>query len=136
VLVLRSPEQTWRIADSAIRRLVETRFMQICAGEPYNAERHGYMIVVEPGDDVDAIERESDCPILSDLLGDACFGQPEFTPAAEVIEEHCSCYELVFIFTDDGYGIEIFVPKVDGVDRELLAMCEQFAVPARDVAQQ
>ena len=42
----------------------------------------------------------------------------------------------MFIFTDDGYGIEIFVPKVEGVDPELLAMCRQFAVPARDVAQQ
>ena len=53
-----------------------------------------------------------------------------------MIEEHRSCYELVFIFTDDGYGIAIFVPKVEGVDRELLAMCAQFAVPTRDVAPQ
>ena len=53
-----------------------------------------------------------------------------------MIEEHRSCYELVFIFSDDGYGIEIFVPKVDGIDPDLLAMCRQFAVPARDVSQQ
>jgi hypothetical protein len=43
-------------------------------------------------------------------------------------------YALVFVLNDDGYGIEILVPKADGVDRELLAMCAQFAVPAPDIA--
>ena len=136
MLVLRSPAQASRIADAAIRRLVETRFMQVCAGEPHDPDRHGYTIVVEPGDTVQTIKRQSGVSVLTDCFGEARFGDLEFTPAAEVIEEHRSCYELVFIFTDDGYGIEIFVPKVDGVDRELLAMCRQFAVPTRDVAQQ
>ena len=57
MLVLRSPEHASHIPDPAIRRLVEMRFMQVCAGEPYDAGRHGYMIVVEPGDSVDAIAR-------------------------------------------------------------------------------
>jgi len=135
VLVLRSPDEATRIADPAIRRLVEMRFMQVCAGETYDPDRHGYMLVVEPGDSVEAIERESGCPMLRNTFDDARFGDPEFTPAAEVIEEHSNCYELVFIFSDDG-GVEIFVPKVDGIDPELLAMCRQFAVPARDVSQQ
>jgi hypothetical protein len=92
--------------------------------------------VVEPGDEVDALEKASGCPVLRNTFDDARFGDSEFTPAAEVIEEHAGCYELVFIFTDDGYGIEIFVPKADGVDPELLAMCTQFAVPAADLARQ
>ena len=71
-----------------------------------------------------------------DSFGEARFGDPEFTPAAEVIEDRGAVYELVFISTDDGGGIAIFVPKADGVDSELLAMCRQFAVPARDVAAQ
>jgi hypothetical protein len=81
------------------------------------------------------VQTESGCPLLVSWLGDARFGDPEFTPAAEVIEEHRSCYELVFIFSDEGNGIEIFVPKVDGVDTDLLAMCAQFAVPASDLTQ-
>jgi hypothetical protein len=130
VLVLRSPHQAAHIADPGIRRLVETRFAQVCAGEPHDPNRHGYMIVVAPDDSVEAIERESGCPVLRNTFDDARFGDPEFTPAAEVIEEHRGCYELLFILTDDGYGIEIFVPKVDGVAPELLAMCAQFATPA------
>ena len=127
MLVLRSPDEATRIADPAIRRLVEMRFMQVCAGELYDADRHGYMLVVEPGDTLQTIERESGVPVLTDLFGEARFGDPEFTPAAEVIEEHSNCYELVFIFSDDG-GVEIFVPKAAGVDPELRAMCAQFAV--------
>ena len=136
MLVLRSPDDASRIADPEIRNLVKLRFAQICSGETHDPDRHGYMLVVEPGDTVQTIERQSGVPMLTDLFGEARFGDPEFTPAAEVIEDRGTVYELVFIFTDDGYGIEIFVPKVDGVDRELLAMCRQFAVPARDVAPQ
>jgi hypothetical protein len=68
--------------------------------------------------------------VLADVFGETRFGDPEFAPAAEVIENHGACYELVFIFTDDGYGLEIFVPKTDGVDPQLLATCRQFAIPA------
>ena len=80
------------------------------------ADHHGYMIVVELGDSVEAIERESGCAVLTSASGDARFGDPEFTPAAEVIEEQEACFELVFVFTDDGYGVEIFVPKVEDTD--------------------
>ena len=136
MLVLRSPGEVSRIADAEIRPLVALRFAQVCAGESHDPDRYGYMIVVERGDSIAAIEREGGFPLLTDSFGETRFGDPEFTPAAEVIEDHRSCYELVFIFTDDGYGIEIFVPKLDGIDQELLAMCRQFAVPARDVAPQ
>jgi len=136
VLVLRSPDEAARIADPEIRNLVKLRFAQVCSGETYDPDRHGYVLVVELGDTVQTIERQSGIAVLTDSFGDTHFGDPEFTPGAEVIEKHRSCYELVFIFTDDGYGIEIVVPKIDGIDPELRAMCRQFAVPARDVSQQ
>ena len=110
------------------------RFAQILDGEAYDCDRHGYMIVVEPGDSVTALEEESGCPILSDLFGDTRFGDPDFTPATEALEEHASCYELVFIFSDEGAGVLIFVPKVDGIDPELLAMCAAYAVPAAEMS--
>ena len=45
MLVLRSPDDASRIADPDIRKLVQLRFAQVSAGEPYDPERHGYMIV-------------------------------------------------------------------------------------------
>jgi len=133
MLILRDPKLTSRIADLGIRRLVEQRFMQICAGEPFDSDLHGYMIVVEPGDSVAVLEEESGCPILRNAFDGARYGDPDFTPAAEAIEEHAGCYELVFILNDDGYGIEMFVPKVDGVAPELLEMCATFAIPAEEL---
>lgn len=134
MLILGSPELTTRIADSRIRELVEVRFAQILNGEPYDRNRHGYMIVVEPGDSVKELEEASGCPILSDSLGETSYGDPEFAPATEAMEERVSCYELVFILSDDGAGVEIFVPKVEGVDPELLAMCATHAVPTEELS--
>jgi hypothetical protein len=131
VLVLRSPEQASRIADAAVRELVRLRFAQIAAGEPYDPDRHGYTIVVEPGDTVDAIERESGCSVSINALDEA--REPLYL-GAEVVEEHRGFYEVVFILNDDGFGIEIIVPKAVGVDAEILAMCARFATPALDRA--
>jgi len=50
VLVLRSPDEATRIADPEVRNLVRRRFAQVCSGETYDADRHGHMLVVEPGD--------------------------------------------------------------------------------------
>lgn len=54
--------------------LVEQRFREICAGEPYDYDSHGYMIVMEPVDSVDALEEGSSCPILRNLFDDTHFG--------------------------------------------------------------
>ena len=54
MLVLRNPAAVKRIPDPAIRALVDQRFQHICEGQPYDYDEHGYMIVVEPGDTIEA----------------------------------------------------------------------------------
>ncbi len=130
MLILRGPELASRIADPGIRQLVEMRFDQICAGEPYDYDLHGYLIVVEPGDTVAVLEEASGCPILRDLWDETVFGDPEFVPAAEAIEVHAGCYELTYVLSDSGFGVGIVIPKVAGIDPELLRMCAAYAVPA------
>jgi hypothetical protein len=110
------------INDPNIRCLVERRFNQLGASD-------GQMIVVEPGDSVEALEKSSGCPILRDLFDECRFPDDGFAPAFEVLEDHGCCYEMVFIFTDNGSGVELFIPKREGVDPQLLAMCAQYAVP-------
>lgn len=130
MLILRDPALAVDIAHPGIRNLVEQRFVEICAGETYDYDLHGYMIVVEPGDGVAALEKESNCPILRNLFDDARFGDLDFAPCFEVLEDHPGCYEMVFIFSDSGFGIVFFIPKQKGVDADLLAMCAEYAVPA------
>jgi hypothetical protein len=130
MLVLREPRFASRIADPGIRALVELRFAQIGRDESFDADQHGYMIVVELGDTVQELEQETGCAILHDLFDDTGFGHPDFTPSFEILEEHYGCFEMLFITNDDGFGITLFIPKTEGIDADLLAMCAEYATPA------
>ena len=130
MLVLRDPSMASSIAADDLRALVEQRFEEICDGEDYEADLHGQFIVVEAGDSVEVLEAESGCPILRSYIGNARFGDPEFKPVFECLDEHAFCYEMVFVPGDGDFGIVIFIPKQDGIDPDLLAMCAEYAEPA------
>ena len=130
MLVLRDPELISSISDLDLRTLVEQRFIDICAEDDYDADIHGYFIVVEPGDRSEDLEEECGCPILHSLIGNARYGDPDFTPCFECLEEHAGCYEMVFVPSGGDFGVVIFIPKQLGVDAELLALCAEYAVPA------
>jgi len=51
--------------------------------------------------------------------------------SAEFLEDHGCCYETYILGGD--FGIGIFVPKQDGINPDLLAMCLAYAVPATDL---
>ncbi len=130
MLVLRDPSVASGIADNDLRELVEQRFEDVCDGEDFDTDLHGQFIVVEAGDSVEALEAESGCPILRSYIGTARYGDPEFKPVFESLEAHTCCYEMVFVPGDGDFGIVIFIPKQDGVDPDLLAMCAEYAEPA------
>lgn len=130
MLALRAPALVNNITDPEIRSLVEQRFAYICVEEEYEADLHGYMIVVEPGDSVAELEQESGCPILRNLCNEIRFGEPGFRPCFEVLEEHAGCYEMVFVPSDGDFCIVIFIPKQEGIAADLLAMCAEYALPA------
>lgn len=120
MIVLNDISSIGLVDDPNLRGFVERRFQEL--GE-------GQMIVVEPGDSVEVLEQESGCPILRDLFDEARFGDEDFAPAFEVLEDHGVFWEMAFIFSDDGCGVELFIPKHEGIDPELLSMCVQYAVP-------
>lgn len=134
MLILRDPALASSIADPEIRGLVEQLFIDICDGEPYEYDLHGYMIVVEPGDTVEALEKESNCPILHNRNGDVRFGDPAYAPSFEFVAEHVGCYEMVFVLDDSGFGVDFFIPKTGVIDAELLALCARYAEPSPEVS--
>jgi hypothetical protein len=119
MLILNDPALVNRIPDSDIRNLAQQRFSEICAGELYDNDLHSYMIVVESGDSVEVLEQEIGWPILHNFFDDTRYGEPDFSPPFEVLEEHASCYEMVFILSDGGSGIAILIPKHPGIDADL-----------------
>ena len=88
MIVLRDPQATSQITDPYIHELVSLRWSQVLAGEPYDYDRHGYMVVVEPGDTVEQLEQEIGLPILHGLFDDVPFGDDDFTPCFDILEEH------------------------------------------------
>jgi hypothetical protein len=88
------------------------------------------MVVVEPGDTLQSLEGESGVPIATNPFDDSRFPDPGFVPVCEYLEERSQCYEMMFLFSDDGAGTNFFIPKSHGMDADLLAMCAAFTVPA------
>ena len=134
MIVVSDPSGIERIGHPGIRELVRQRLIQVSAGEPHSPDRHGQIIVAEPGDAAERLEGACGCALLTDPWDDVPFGHPDFTPSCEVLEEHPDCFELGFVLNDDGFFVALFVPKADGMDPRLLAMCRQFATPANDPA--
>jgi hypothetical protein len=131
---IRGPAQARRIDDPDIRRLIEQRFTQVCNGDPYDADVHGEMIVVEAGDTLPSLEGESGVPIAGNPFDDSRFPDPDFVPVCEYLEEHSHWYEMTFLFSDAGAGINFFVPKSPGIDADLLELCARFSVRAPELA--
>lgn len=129
MIILHGPSLIHSIADPSIRDLVSYRFSQILSGETYDYDRHGYMIVIEPGDSTESLESETCCSIIRNALDDTHYGQAGFTPCFEVLEEHSHCFEMLFILNDEGFAIDFFIPKHSGIDPRLLALCAEYAMP-------
>ena len=121
MLILKSPSSFDSITDPDILKLVKLRHDQL------GDEMFGSLTIVEAGDSLSDIEEEIGFSILTNLFDDVRYPDPDFVPCFEVLEDHGTFYEMVFILSDGDDAIEIFIPKT-GVDQLLLAMCSQFAV--------
>ena len=132
MLFIRGPDEICRIDDPDLRQLIERRLAEICNGEPHDRDVHGEMIVVDVGDGAGDLERVVGFPILTNPFDGHHYGHPDFVPACEVIEDHGHCHEMVFVLSDEGTGVILFVPKHPSIDPELTAFCTAFAVPAID----
>jgi hypothetical protein len=121
MLILKSPSSFESITDLDILKLVKMRHDQL------GDEMFGSVFIIEAGDSLSDIEQEIGFSILTNLFDDKRYPDPDYVPCFEVLEDHGTFYEMLFIFGDGDDAIEIFIPK-HGVDNELLAMCSQYAV--------
>jgi len=140
MIVLKDPAQLSAHYDHATSALliaslctvIQQRFQDMSEGERYDPEEHGYIVIAEPGDDMEALEEES-CPIFSDWLGGSSYPDAGFAPSFEYLAEYPLCYEMVFIANDSGFAILVFVPKLTGINEQLLSLCRDYAEPSTDL---
>lgn len=127
MLVLRDPAHLAGVEDEAVRRLVASRMAAVSPDLPCP------FVVVEPGDACADVQQHLPLPLLGGD-GEPVYGEPDFCPWSEWIQEHETCFEAVFITGDDGAGAVVLVLKLPGVDGGLLRMCAEFATPDPDQA--
>ena len=112
-----------QISNIAIKDLIRKRIdslNDLDAGDLCN------MLVVEGSDTLESLSAQLTFNILCNRLTGIRFDQEGFTPSFEFIEEFPSCFDMVFVLSDDGFGVELFVPKEKGINSELIAMCRTF----------
>ena len=127
MIVVRDQHSTHQISNPQIKQLVQQRINDL-AGQDIGEWEFGYFLVIEFTDTIQAIKAQVGFDILCNRFTGVRYDQSEFTPSFEFIEEFPACYDMVFVLSDDGYGVEVFIPKEDGIDPDLIAMCERYAV--------
>jgi hypothetical protein len=113
-----------------IRQYILESIAKFTNGATYEPSIYGHFALVEPGDTTADIEAATSCQIMHDRFNNSRYGEAAFQPSFEWLVEHLTFYEAVFVLSDDGYGIDLLIPKAIGIDAELLAMCAKYAVPA------
>jgi hypothetical protein len=117
--ILRHPDEVLvfvqNYSDPCITALIQQRLEEL-TDECTSMEELVVVVILESGDDIRQLHSQMDLQILTD------FGDPLW----EVIEEHATCYELVFVLSSSGYGALVFAPKAEAAP-DILALCRQHA---------
>jgi hypothetical protein len=110
MLILKGPSQLNSITGSDSLKLANLRLAQL------NSILHNQMIIVEPGNTVDNIEKEIGFPILINFFDNIRFPCPDFD--CKALDDHNGCYEMVFILADGVDAVETFITKT-GITTQL-----------------
>ncbi len=125
-------------ADPCMRQLIADRAefvrneIDASDGEYHDIGELLNFILVEPGDTLQAIDAEMDGAFLVDHYGGRRFGDPAFVPPFESLDEHDTFYDIEFIQSDEGFAVQVLVPKTAGIDPYLLQLCAAHATPCQE----
>jgi hypothetical protein len=132
MISLRDPAELDQVADPFIRALIAARLAAL-ADEGVADDDLAEYIVVEAGDQISALEATGSIWITSSPFSDARYGDDDFAPCFEMLEEHAGhCFEMVHILNDSGFAVTTLVPDAPGIDEELIRFCREFATPSPD----
>lgn len=109
--------------DCRLKQLLTLRRDQL--GGDINDMAH--FAIVQPADTAADLEQTISFSIFQNPADGSCQGEPDFSPGWEWIQDHGFAYELCFIMDDSGFGHVVIIPKQQGVDPELLNLCQQYA---------
>ena len=101
------------ITDPNISNLIHRHIEALADDIEFDSAVHGYFVVLEAGDTVEAINDRVGFDVL--------------TKPVEILEDCGAFWSALYIVDDTGYGIELFISKTDANDPRLLALLEAFS---------
>ncbi len=104
-----------RNPEPCISALIQQRIQEL-VDEDTTMEELVVLVILESGEGVEHLQTQLDMHVMTTA------GYPLW----EVIEEHATCYELVFVLSSSGYGALVFVPKA-GSAPDILDLCREHA---------
>ncbi len=118
--VLRHPEEVLAFLedypDPCVTALIRQRMTELIDDDT-SMEELVVFVILEAGESIDQLQTQMTMQIMTD----------QGVPLWEVIEEHNTCNELVFVLSSSGQGILVFAPK-NGCATDILALCQANAV--------
>jgi len=130
--ILRDPAEVDELPSGLVRSLLHQRMAELSIDEPFDPAIHGYFVIVETCDAIGDIEQATGCRLRSNRFSTARFGDVGFVPDWELLEFHPASstepgyFEFTFVLSDDGFGVVLLSPDIDGLDPDLLALCRTY----------
>jgi len=131
--IMRDPTDVDALPAGRVRSLLLQRIAELSIDEPFDPAVHGFFVIVESGDGIDDIEQASGCSLLSNRFSPARYGDADFVPDWDLLEFHPGSegepgyFEFTFVLSDDGFGVVLLSPDIEGIDPDLLALCLTYA---------
>ena len=117
--ILRNPKEVLAFiesySDPCVTALVQQRMVELI-DEDTSMEELVVIVILETGEGIEQLQNQMDIQVMSNLS----------RPMCEVIEEHATCYELVFVLSSSGYGNLVFAPKAECAS-DILDLCREHA---------
>lgn len=110
--------------DCDVRKLLAAHVARLSEYEGHGLGELVRFIVFEHGDTVTDLDAALGFPIMTNRFDGIHYGEPNFSPSWEVAEEYSHWYELIFVLSDDGFGVVVFIPK--NTQPQLLKMLRQY----------
>jgi hypothetical protein len=109
--------------DERIKRLLTMRRDQL-GGDITDL---AHFVIVQLDDTAGDLQRAIGFSVFRNAGDGSVFGDPDFTPGWEWIEDHGFAYELCFIMDDSGFAHVVIVPRTGGTEATLINFCRQYA---------
>jgi hypothetical protein len=122
MILIRTAEEMARALDSPLdpelKRILAEHWARL-ADYDLPLSDLAEFVIAQPGDTLAELETATAMPLV-----DHDKGQPTFALGPERVEQHAECLEVVFILSDDGFGVVLLVVNATGIDPMLKAACD------------